>query len=109
MNVFGGIEPPARLINLEYKQHPVNSRKCVECGEVHDTVVEDNRTGERLIEIDTCKDCLMSGCWFNWKPDQKELKSEMGWHYAVYDFDGRNVNMAIELNRLEKEKNGIDK
>lgn len=46
------------LINPDYKQEPSNPRKCIECGKMHDSIVEDMRTGERLSEIDKCKDCL---------------------------------------------------
>lgn len=53
-----GENPPAEVINPEYKQQPSNPRKCVECGKRHDTIVEDTRTGERLSEIEKCKDCL---------------------------------------------------
>ncbi len=73
---FGGIDPPSGLINPDYKQQPGNSRKCIECGKMHDTIVENTRTGERLSEIEKCKDCLMSGCIFNWRTDQIQLNSE---------------------------------
>jgi hypothetical protein len=108
-DLFGGIDPPAGLINPDYKQQPGNSRKCVECGKQHDTIVEDTRTGERLSEIDKCKDCLMSGCKFNFRTDQVELKSEWGGTARCMTSDGRNVNMAEELNRLEREMiDGVD-
>ena len=119
MNDFGGIDPPAGLINPDYKQQPGNSRKCIECGKMHDTIVEDMRTGERIKEIDKCKDCLMSGCSFKWRSDQIELQtlirpetppslkewedgvlSEWGRTARCMTSDGRNVNMAEELNRL---------
>ena len=61
MNDFGGIDPPTGLINPDYKQEPSNPRKCIECGKMHDTIVEDTTTGKRLSEIEKCKDCFMSG------------------------------------------------
>lgn len=100
---FGGIDPPAGLINPDYKQQPGNSRKCIECGKMHDTIVEDTRTGERLSEIEKCKDCLMSGCIFNWRTDQVQLRSEWSGTARCMTSDGRNINMAEELNKLEKE------
>lgn len=77
-DLFGGISPPARKINPDYKEQPGNSRKCIECGKQHDTIIEDMRTGERIKEIDKCKDCLMSGCFFKWNTNQVELKSDLG-------------------------------
>lgn len=56
-----GEDPPAHKINPDYKQQPSNSKKCFECGKMHDTIIEDMRTGERLEELDKCKDCLMFG------------------------------------------------
>lgn len=96
-----GEDPPARLINPDYKQQPGNSRKCVECGKTHDTIIEDMRTGDRIEEIDKCTDCLMSGCVFKWQTNQVELKSEYGGTATCMTSDGTNVNMAEELNRHE--------
>jgi hypothetical protein len=62
-----GEDPPAELINPDYKQQPGNSRKCVECGKWHDTIVENTRTGERISEIDKCYDCFMTGA-FKFQP-----------------------------------------
>lgn len=56
-----GENPPAHVLNPNYKQQPGNSRKCIECGKMHDTIVEDTRTGERIKEIDKCKDCFIWG------------------------------------------------
>lgn len=56
---FEGIDPPSEKINSEYQQQPSNPRKCVECGKTHDTIVEDTMTGERLEEIQKCKDCIL--------------------------------------------------
>jgi len=91
-DLFVGIDPPSGLINPDYKQQPGNSRKCIECGKQHDTIVEDMRTGERLKEIDKCKDCLFKNCFVEWGGTLRSFTS-----------DCRNVNIADELNRLEKE------
>lgn len=56
-----GVNPPALIINPDYKQQPSNPRRCVQCGKLHDTIVENMKTGERLEEIDKCKDCLFFG------------------------------------------------
>lgn len=109
INLGDGESPPAQKINPDYKRQPSNPRKCIECGKIHDTIVEDTMTGERLSEIEKCKDCLMSGCLFNLRTDQVELQSEWGGTARCITSDGRNVNMAEELNRLEKELiNGVD-
>ena len=69
-----------------------------------------------------CKPCLVSGCKYNWHTDQIELQtlirpetppplvewenqvlSEWAGIAGCMNFDGRNVNVAEELNRLEKE------
>lgn len=57
---LGGEDPPSGLINPEYKQQPSNPRKCIECGKMHDTIVENMTTGNRIEEIQKCKDCLFS-------------------------------------------------
>lgn len=56
-----GDNPPAERINPDYKQQPSNPRKCIACGKIHDCIVENMMTGERIEEIDKCKDCLMAG------------------------------------------------
>lgn len=53
-----GQDPISGLINPDYKQQLGNSRKCVECGKIHDTIVENTMTGERIKEIHKCKDCF---------------------------------------------------
>lgn len=58
--VCEGQNPPIGKINPDYVQQPGNSRKCVQCGKVHDTIVENTVTGERLSEIDKCMHCLFS-------------------------------------------------
>lgn len=109
---FGAIDSPEALINPEYKQQPGNSRKCIQCGKMHDTIVENTMTGERLSQIEKCKDCLIFGTVI-----QPKYKVALGRHDFPINYistewhgtarcmtsDGRNVNMAEELNRLEKE------
>lgn len=93
-----GQDPPAHKINPDYKQQPGNPRKCIDCGKTHDTIVEDMRTGERLEEIDKCKDCLFKPLFCEWGGEKIKVRtSDNGW-----------VDMVDELNRLEAEKNGMD-
>lgn len=86
-----GQDPPVGLINPDYKQQPSNPRKCIECGKIHDTIVENRMTGERVEEIEKCKDCLFKNCFVEWGGTARCMTS-----------DGRNINMAEELNRLER-------
>lgn len=58
-------DPPAGLINPDYKQQPSNPRKCIECGTIHDCIVENTMTGERIEELSKCKDCFMLGVKWN--------------------------------------------
>lgn len=58
-----GENPPSHVINPHYKQQPGNSRKCTECGKTHDTILENTMTGERIQEIDKCKECFMMGAF----------------------------------------------
>lgn len=67
--------------------------ECVECGNTHDIIVENTMTGERIEEIPKCKDCLFKNCFVEW-----------GGSLRCNTSDGRNVNIAEELNRLENEK-----
>lgn len=50
-----------------------NSRKCIKCGKLHDTVIEDTATKERLEELEKCQSCILSECSFDWLTDQIEL------------------------------------
>jgi hypothetical protein len=59
-------------------------KECEVCKNPHD--------GERISEIDKYKDCLFKKCFVEWGGTARCMTS-----------DGRNVNMAEELNRLEKE------
>ena len=69
-----GKNPPPKKIKPQYKQQPGNSRKCIECGKIHDTIVEDIRTGERVSEIDKCKDCLFLKVEIDQKFELEELE-----------------------------------
>ncbi len=80
------------MINENYKEQPRNLRKCIECENIHDCIIENTMTGERIEEIDKCKDCLFKNCFMEWGGTARCMTS-----------DGRNVNMAEELKRLEKE------
>lgn len=57
-----GETPPAGKINPDYVQQPSNSRRCLACNEMHDSIVENTMTGERIEELEKCIDCLMQGC-----------------------------------------------
>lgn len=54
-----GKNPPAEMINPDYKQQPRNTRKCIECGNTHDTIVENTMTGEIIEELSKCKRCII--------------------------------------------------
>lgn len=96
MNDFGGIDPPSERLNANYKQQTVNPRKCTKCGKMHDMIVEDTKTGERLNEIEKCKDCLMGSSSFNFHTHQLQLKAE--------DIEKLETEMMQqELSRLQKE------
>lgn len=112
MNDFGRKDPPAEFTNANYKQQPGNPRKCVKCGKMHDTIVEDTSTGERLIKIDKCKDCLIYGIIIEPKYKVELGRNDFSINYTSTEWggtarcitsDGRNVNMAEELTRLKKE------
>ncbi len=94
-----GRDPPAGLINPDYKQQPINTRKCVVCGNVHDSIIENTMTGERIEELDTCKDCFMSMRLYS---PIYTATTEFGGDARCNTSDGRNINMSDELNRLEQ-------
>lgn len=58
-----GTNPPAGKINPDYVEQPSNPRRCVACNKLHDCIIENTMTGERLEELDKCKDCTIWG-WF---------------------------------------------
>lgn len=51
-----GIDPPVGRLPASRSS---NTRKCVACGRLHDTIVED-RQGNRLHEFDKCEHCLFA-------------------------------------------------
>jgi len=52
-----GQDPPAHVINPNYIRQPSNPRICEQCGCLHDCIIEDMTTGERLEELTKCNDC----------------------------------------------------
>jgi hypothetical protein len=70
-----GIDPPAHKINPDYVQQTGNPRKCIQCDKLHDTIVEDMQTGNRLEELEKCRDCMMISCFFNPIQDHSILKN----------------------------------
>jgi hypothetical protein len=55
-----GQDPPAGVINPDYKEQPSNPRKCESCGKIHDLIVENWMTGERIEELSKCRDCFFA-------------------------------------------------
>lgn len=43
-------------------EYTMESRKCIDCGKWHNTVIEDSNTKEILEYLDKCKDCIFKGC-----------------------------------------------
>ena len=54
-----GIDPSDTVSYPDYKEQQRKSRKCIECGKNHDTIIENMKTGERVEEMQKCKDCLL--------------------------------------------------
>ncbi len=52
-----------RMVDCECVVYP--ARKCIECGKMHDTVVQNSYTRKRIKELEKCRDCIMSKCTFN--------------------------------------------
>ena len=40
----------------------MESRKCIDCGNWHNTVIENTRTGEVEEYLDKCRECIFKGC-----------------------------------------------
>lgn len=38
-------------------------RFCTKCGREHDTYIEETANGDRVKQLDICKDCLLMGCY----------------------------------------------
>ena len=62
-----GIIPPAETFKKKdlKKSH---ARKCTKCGKLHDTTIQDTVTGERIKDLDKCRECLIE-YFFNNKKD----------------------------------------
>lgn len=56
-----GLDPPGEVINPDYREQPRNPRRCLVCNKWHDLIIENSYTGERIEELDKCKDCFMWG------------------------------------------------
>ncbi len=74
-------------------KHKVEYPPCKECGKSHGMGIENMETGE-IKPIDLCHDCLWSG--------MEITQTEWGGSVRCMTSDARNVNMADELNRLQK-------
>ncbi len=42
----------------------MTSRPCIKCGKLHDLILKNTLTNERISEFESCYDCLMLGCSF---------------------------------------------
>lgn len=73
----------------------MNHYDCKKCGKKHRMGLENMETGN-IIPLDLCKECLFENT-------KIQLYSEYRGTIRCNTSDGRNVNMADELNRLEKE------
>ena len=73
---------------------------CKYCGASHGMGIETIETGE-ITPIDICKDCLF-GDWKSAFEEHQITFAEWGGTARCMTSDGRNVNMAEELYRLEK-------
>lgn len=56
-----GEDPPSDRLDKDYVMQPRNVRRCKKCNKWHDLVIENSYTGERIEEIDECKECFVSG------------------------------------------------
>lgn len=74
---------------------------CKKCGAKHGMGIEDMETGN-IEPIDYCKECLFEQVKID-LPSAFNLQSEWGGDARCMTSDGRNVNMADELNRIEKD------
>lgn len=72
----------------------LNSRHCIKCGKIHDTIIEDTTTKERLEELEKCHSCILNECSFDWWTDQIEL-------YGI-DENMDVKDMAKNMKLLEK-------
>lgn len=58
-------------------------RHCIECGKQHNTGIEDRMEGT-FEPVDTCVDCLMGKCSFNFEKTQVTLDEAKGLTYDEY-------------------------
>jgi len=58
-----GENPPADRLDKDYVMQPSHPRRCVTCNKTHDYILESVYTGERELEFDECKECLLKK-WF---------------------------------------------
>lgn len=54
---FGGIDPPSN--SLIPPDPESQSRPCIQCGKIHDTILQNMITGEAIERFEKCKDCIM--------------------------------------------------
>lgn len=71
-----GIDPPAESLHPPEIDRTGKSRRCVVCNNMHDTIVQDMKTGEALKELDKCRNCIMNGIIFNPITEQVKLRDE---------------------------------
>ncbi len=58
---WGGIDPPSH--SLLPPNPPSFTRSCIECGKLHDTGLQNMKTGAMIERFDKCYDCLMSNAY----------------------------------------------
>jgi hypothetical protein len=69
-----GLDPPAEALHMVFpEERSGKSRKCVKCGNLHDVVIHDTKTGKVLEELDKCKDCLFSFVYKPMKPLTEQI------------------------------------
>lgn len=69
-------DPPAHKINPDYKQQPSNPRQCKVCGKWHDLIVECQKTGARLEELDKCRECFFATAFTYHPPESSRLQND---------------------------------
>ena len=80
----------------------INTYDCKKCGAKHGMGIEDISTG-KFSPINICKDCLFANTVYRPASEPIHIPAEYGGDARCMTSNGRNVNMAQELNRLEKE------
>jgi hypothetical protein len=46
---------------IKYSDEPPIPRSCIDCGMIHDTVIENTREGIILERLDKCRRCMFKG------------------------------------------------